>query len=337
MVDKMRKLLTKGVATVVVLAVVFVVWFAVQVRPLGGPSAQTGVVSVSSGDTDATIASKLEAAGIISSSIAFRIDLLLQGSIVVQPGSYLIHDGSSYSAIRSILEASPNVVSLDVLPGQTLYEIDQTLAADEGANFAASFQAATQQVAASSPFGHLSSLEGLIGSGEYLILPGSQPSTLAERMAQRFIVQAKSFGLTPSTKVDGHDAYQIITIASIVEKEGYYPSNMPKVARVIYNRLARGGGLQMDATVLYALHLDGGQVTHAMLQLNSPYNTYLSAGLTPTPIATISSFSTRAALHPPAGTWLYFVVIDKSGDEAFSTTFAQQLANERLANSRGLS
>ena len=111
---------------------------------------------------------------------------------------------------------------------------------------------------------------------------------------------------------------------------------MPKVARVIFNRLQRGGPLQMDATVLYYLHKDGGTVPPTMLQTPEPYNTYLNLGLTPTPICTISKFSINAVLHAPAGTWLYFTVINKSGKEAFSTTFAQQLANEKKAESRGI-
>ena len=76
----------------------------------------------------------------------------------------------------------------------------------------------------------------------------------------------------------------MITAASIVEKEGYIPVNMPDVARVIYNRLAQGMPLQMDSTVLYALGQDGGPVTPQDLKIQSPYNTYLNTGLTPTPI-----------------------------------------------------
>ena len=110
---------------------------------------------------------------------------------------------------------------------------------------------------------------------------------------------------------------------------------MPKVARVIFNRLARGGPLQMDATVLYALGLDGGTVTHAMLETKSPYNTYLVAGLTPTPICTVSPDAIKAVLNPPPGPWLYFTVVDRSGTEAFATTFAQQMANERRAVTNG--
>jgi UPF0755 protein len=155
-------------------------------------------------------------------------------------------------------------------------------------------------------------------------------------MVTKFERKATDLGLTPSTELNGLDAYQLITAASIVEKEGYYPSNMPQVARVIYNRLQRGGPLQMDATVLYYLHRDGGAVTPAMLQTPEPYNTYLNLGLTPTPICTVSKFSINAVLHAPAGSWLYFTVINKNGQEAFSTTFAQQLANERKAQSRGI-
>jgi UPF0755 protein len=111
---------------------------------------------------------------------------------------------------------------------------------------------------------------------------------------------------------------------------------MPQVARVIFNRLARGGPLQMDATVLYYLKQDGGTVTPAMLQTQEPYNTYLNLGLTPTPICAVSKFALRAILHPPSGSWLYFTLINKDGTMAFSTTFAQQLREEKIAESRGI-
>jgi UPF0755 protein len=111
---------------------------------------------------------------------------------------------------------------------------------------------------------------------------------------------------------------------------------MPYVARVIYNRLARGIALQMDSTVLYAIGQDGGPVTAQDLKIRSPYNSYLTKGLPPTPICMPSPTALSAALHPPAGGWLYFVVVKKDGTEAFSDTFAGQLANEQLAKSRGL-
>jgi UPF0755 protein len=94
--------------------------------------------------------------------------------------------------------------------------------------------------------------------------------------------------------------------------------------------------LQMDSTVLYALGQDGGPVTSQDLKIQSPYNTYLNLGLPPTPICMPSSDAIDAAVHPPPGAWLYFVLVDKDGRMAFSDTYAEQLANEALGKSRGL-
>ena len=92
----------------------------------------------------------------------------------------------------------------------------------------------------------------------------------------------------------------------------------------------------MDSTVLYAIGQDGGPVTAKDLQIQSPYNTYLNKGLPPTPICMPSHDALAAALHPPPGAWLYFVLVQKNGVMAFSDTFAEQQANEQLAKSRGL-
>ena len=94
--------------------------------------------------------------------------------------------------------------------------------------------------------------------------------------------------------------------------------------------------MQMDSTILYALQRDGGRVTPSMLATTSPYNSYLNAGLTPTPICVVSTDALRAMLNPPPGPWLYFVLVSKDGTMAFAATFAEQLANERLAAARGV-
>ena len=138
---------------------------------------------------------------------------------------------------------------------------------------------------------------------------------------------AAKIGLTP---------YQAITVASIVQKEGVIGKNLGPVARVILNRLARDMPLQMDSTVLYSEGRDGGPVTSADLAIRSPYNTYLNKGLTPTPICFPSEAALRATLDPPSGTWLYFVVVQRDGTEAFADTFAEQQANEALAQQRGV-
>jgi UPF0755 protein len=168
------------------------------------------------------------------------------------------------------------------------------------------------------------------------VVPTETASSLLAQMIDRFTSSAEAMGVTPGKDVNGLDPYQLVTVASIVEKEGVYPQNLAKVSRVIYNRLARGMPLQMDSTVLYSLGQDGGPVTPADLQIKSPYNTYLNTGLTPTPICFPSTNSLQAAIHPADGGWLYFVLVSEDGTEAFSTTYAGQVANEKLAKERGL-
>ncbi len=313
------------------LVVVAVAWFVLQVYPIGGPGRPV-TVTVHPGDSLAAIAGELHAAGVIASPFAFRLDALVFGAPTVYPGTYVFRQDSSFAAVKGIFAAP--IVS--VVPGLTLHEVALQVASRAGDTFANQFVLDATRAARSSPYAPRGSLEGLIGVGQYRLTPQVTPRALVEQMVASFQREATTVGLAPTTTRAGLDAYQLVVAASIVEKEGYYPSNMPKVARVIFNRLARGGPLQMDATILYALGMDGGSVTHAMLRTRSPYNTYLTNGLTPTPICTVSTAALRAVLNPPPGPWLYFTVVDRSGTEAFSTTFAQQLANERLAASRGI-
>ncbi|HVB50237.1 MAG TPA: endolytic transglycosylase MltG [Acidimicrobiales bacterium] len=322
---------------VLVLIVLVAGWFFLQVDPVFAGKGKEVIVTVQEGESVSAIAGELHAKGVIASPFAFRVENLILGTPLVRSGSYEMRQGSSFASVRSILGSAPNVGVVTVTAGLTLHEVALDVAAQKGNAYADRFVHAATAANTPSSFSDGSSLEGLIGVGTYVIKPSVTPGALAHEMVDRFAKEAVSVGLSATTTTGGLDAYQTIIAASIVEKEGYYPRNMPKVARVIFNRLARGGPLQMDATVLYALGKDGGTVTPAMLQTPSPYNTYLNTGLTPTPICAVSTTALRAVLHAPAGPWLYFTVINKRGDEAFSTTFTQQLKNEAIGASNGIS
>ncbi|HTB08218.1 MAG TPA: endolytic transglycosylase MltG [Acidimicrobiales bacterium] len=322
-------------AGVLFVILIFLVWFILQLDPIFSSQGKSELITVQSGESLSQVGSDLASHHVIASSFAFRIDNFLQGSFVIQPGAYEIRQGSSFSHIRSILHG-PAIPEVTASPGLTLNEVARSMVGAKGATYANSFVKDATNDITKSPYGQGASLEGLIGDTTYLILPGMTPAQLARDMVKSFDREASSVGLTPTTSVNGLDAYQLITAASIVVKEGYYAFNMPKVARVIFNRLARGGPLQMDSTILYPLGQDGGTVTPAMLRINSPYNTYLYPGLTPTPICTVSKVALRAVLHAPAGTWLYFETVTKGGLLKFSTTYAEQLQAEKLAASRGL-
>jgi len=320
---------------VVVVILIGVLWFLLQVDPIFSSQGRSELITIHSGESLSQVGTDLATHHIIASSLAFRIDNVLQGSFVIQPGAYELRQGSSFSHIRAILHG-PAIPEVTASPGLTLHEVALSLVGAKGARYANAFAKDATADITESPYAQGPSLEGLIGDTTYLIVPGLTPGELASKMVESFNREAAAVGLSPTTSVDGLDAYQLITAASIVVKEGEYPFNMPKVARVIFNRLARGGPLQMDSTILYPLGQDGGTVTPAMLKINSPYNTYLYPGLTPTPICTVSKVALRAVLHAPAGTWLYFETVTKSGRLAFSTTFAQQLHEEKIAASRGL-
>ncbi len=336
-VRRRRRIVGGTAAGVLGVVALFTLWYELQAHALG-PSGPQVVVTVAPGESTDAVVSALHQHGVIGSSLAFEIGDFFHGSPTVLPGSYAIHQNQTFGEVRATLAAGPNVYPVDVRPGNTLSEVAAAVDGLPG-HADGGFTRVADSGAVHSVFSPPGSdnLEGLLGTGIYDVLPGESDLTLVHRMVDRFDGQAGAAGLsTSSAAALGLSPYQVVIVASIVEKEGYYPVNMPKVARVVYNRLARGTPLQMDSTVLYSLGQDGGPVTAHDEQLHTPYNTYLNTGLTPTPICMPSVLALKAAVDPPAGDWLYFVLVQKNGVMAFANTYAEQLANERLAKSRGL-
>jgi UPF0755 protein len=336
-VRRRRRILAIVGGSLLVLVLAFALWYELESQALG-PRGKQVVVTVREGESFGSVISSLSQQGVIGSSLAFRISDFFHGTPTVLPGNYALHQNQTFSEVRALLAAGPNIFPVDVRPGFTLSEVAAQVDGIPG-HKSGGFQAAASSGAVHSVFSPPGSndLEGLLGTGEYLVLPGESDLTIVGDMVHRFDANATAQGLsTASAAALGHTPYEVVTVASIVEKEGYYTFNMPKVARVIYNRLARDIPLQMDSTVLYALGQDGGPVTPQDLKVQSPYNTYLTNGLPPTPICMPSNAALNAVLHPPTGSWLYFVLVQKNGVMAFSDTYAEQLANERLAKSRGL-
>jgi UPF0755 protein len=326
--------LRRAIGAAFVVALVAVIWFLLQAYPIGGQGREA-VFTVKPGDSLSAVAGEMHAAGVINSPLAFEIDTTIFGAPTVHPGTYGIRQNSSFAQVKSTLSAAPNVVAVSAL--MTLHQVAvDEVAPAKGNSFADAFVTDAAELAANNAYHPEGSLEGLIGTGDYVLATGETPSELLDQMTSSFNTQAASAGLSPSTTLNGLNAYQLIIAASITQEEGYYPFNMPKVARVIFNRLAQNTPLQMDGTDCYPQGALGCSVTPAMLKVPGPYNTYLNAGLTPTPICTVSTSALNAVLHAPPGTWLYFVLVRKDGEMAFSTTFAQQLAAEKLAQERGV-
>lgn len=329
------------VSAVFVLVVLVVVvggylWLNREANPSGPKGAQV-IVAVPKGAGVSSFASTLQKDGIIGSSLAFRIWISIHGDPGVLVGSYAFNKNDSFGAVKTVLANGPNVFTLDVEPGFTVSEVASRVSQFPGHDGSAFKQLADGGSLHSQwqPAG-VSSFDGLLGTGDYQLLPGESDTQLLTQMIDRFDTQANGMNLTARAAALGLTPYQAITMASIVQKEGVIQKNLGPVARVILNRLAKNTPLQMDSTVLYSEGRDGGAVTSTDLALPTPYNTYLHTGLTPTPICFPAPAALQASLNPPPGSWLYFVVVQSDGTEAFSDTFAQQLANEAIAKQRGL-
>jgi UPF0755 protein len=312
------------------------VWVQHEASPSGTPGTQV-IITVPAGAGVSSTGSVLAAKDVIGSSFAFRLWSQFNTVPGVQAGTYAFEEHSSFDAVRQVLATGPNVFPLVVPPGFTVSELAERVGQLPGHDASTFLHVATSGEVTSpwQPAG-VTSLEGLLATGTYTVVPGETDRQLLEKMVGRFDTLAASVGLEAGATRLGYTPYQVVTVASIVEKEGVLTKNMGPVSRVVYNRLARDMPLQMDSTVLYALGRDGGAVTAADLRTDSPYNTYLHKGLPPTPTCFPSQDALEAALNPPAGAWLYFVVVQQDGTEAFSDTFAGQQANEALAGQRGL-
>ena len=311
-------------------------WVRSEADP-SGPRGPQVIVTVPSGSGVNATGSLLADKGVIGSALAFRIWSQFDSLPGIVPGSYAFSRNSSFGEVQSVLAGGPNVFPIDVPPGFTVSELATRVGQLPG-HSSAGFEKAATDGSVRSPWQPTGepSLEGLLGTGTYYVVPGETDARLLQHMVDRFDALAAHIGLASGAQALGYTPYQVVKVASIVEKEGVLEKNMGPVARVVYNRLEKGTPLQMDSTVLYAIGQDGGTVTSADLKLKSPYNTYLHTGLPPTPTCFPSEAALNAALHPPDGNWLFFVVVQQDGTEAFSDTYAGQQANEALASQRGL-
>ena len=151
--------------------------------------------------------------------------------------------------------------------------------------------------------------------------PKKSAEDILTTMVDRFRTAADEAELEAGAKRLGMKPAEIITIASIVQAESGSRDDMPKVSRVIYNRLKLPMKLRMDSTTMYGLNKFGIAASNADLKSTSPYNTYMHDGLPPGPIGNPGDHAIEAALHPAKGSWLYFVTVDpKKGITKFTAS-----------------
>ena len=151
--------------------------------------------------------------------------------------------------------------------------------------------------------------------------------TLAARIASQDWGALADLGLTP---------YDGLVIASLIEKEAKLDDERPVISSVIYNRLVTNQRLQIDATIIYALGKNPGQLLLSDLEVDSPYNTYLNDGLPPTPISGVRVLSLEAASIPDQTEFFFYVLVDLDGTHGFSATQEEHNAKKEEARANGV-
>lgn len=211
-------------------------------------------------------------------------------------------------------------------------ELRQVAATDDPANLAVPDWALRQVTTMN---GDHRRIEGLIAPRTWDIDPSATPREILSQLIGGSANQYGQDGLLNTSQALGMTPYQILTVASLVQRESK-PADFDKVARVIYNRLHVHQKLEFDSTVNYPLDRIEVATSDADRASNTPWNTYVLDGLPATPIGSPGAPALSAAEHPQPGDWLYFVTVDMQGTTLFTKDYQEHLANIELAKHNGV-
>jgi UPF0755 protein len=309
------------------------IWFLFELfQPFHGSGKGSVTVTIPGHLTSSQIGNLLARDGVISSGFFFEVRATLAGDRGdLRSGTYHLRRDMSYGDVLTVLTTAPpaaKVTELTIVEGRTRRQIDALLRSQA---VAGSYLAATRHSPLLNPrrYGAPSrtpSLEGFLFPSTYQLrepvsisaLVADQLTAFRQRYSTVNLSYARSKHLTP---------YDVLTIASMVEAEAQTARDRPLVASVMYNRLAAGMPLQIDATTRYASGNYTRPLTQSELSSSSPYNTRIHKGLPPTPIGNPGQASINAAAHPAPTNYLYFVVKPcGNGEQVFTSSYDQFLA-----------
>jgi UPF0755 protein len=299
------------------------------------PAGQPVTVTVSNGDSSVDIGQTLTDAGVVDSVGRFRSAAEERGlDGLLKPGTYQLVTGMDIDAVLDRLAKGPSVgVPFTIPEGFTVAQMVQRIAATKQFS-KAELEEALQSKRLIAPYRpeKVKSLEGMLFPDTYAIAPDATAvSVLQDMLDQLGVVMTRYESQAPPLNLS---RYQLLIVASMIEREAKVDGDRPKVATVIYNRLRDRQRLQVDATVEYAVGHRG--LSAKDLQSSSPYNTYRYVGLPPTPIAAPGEASIRAALQPAPGDWRYYVLISKEGQHAFTASYDEFQRLKAEARAKGL-
>ena len=291
-------------------------------------------VTVPSGASMRLAADSLEAAGVIGSAKLFSVYAKVTGrDRNIKAGTYILDRGASWNAIVNALVAGKGIVlTLTIPEGWDLKTIIPTISRVMKVPAAALDSASRNAALIRQLKVPVPTLEGYLFPETYLLPESSTALPIVRRLVAEFERRWKPEWNGQLEKL-GMSRHQVITLASIIEKEARVATERPTISAVYHNRLKIGMMLQADPTVLYALGRHENRVLYRHLEVQSPYNTYRNVGLPPGPIASPGSASIEAALFPADVPFLYFVA-HPDGHHEFTSTVREH--NEMVRRMRAL-
>jgi len=307
----------------VVIAVLLSAGFAIYAP--AGPHSEM-FLEIPAGTGSAQIAAQLKSHGLIRSRLVFEAMRRVKGG-TLKAGEYRFDHPARMSEIYDRLERGDVYTRALTIPeGANIFDIAQRVEAAQLGTKEAFLAAAERNVALIADLDpNAQSVEGYLFPDTYHFQRLATPDQMIAAMVKRFRLAAESIGLTQNF----HD---IVTMASLVERETPIGSERPMVASVFSNRIAKGMPLMTDPSVIYADLLEGryrGAIYHSDLDTDSPYNTYKHLGLPPGPVSNPGIASLKAAMAPAQTQYLYFVAAstDPSGHSRFATTLEEHQQN----------
>ncbi|MHB0999312.1 MAG: endolytic transglycosylase MltG [Armatimonadota bacterium] len=321
---------------IIVLACAFIlIWFiSLLFLPRGGSEKIT--VKIPKGSSAGEIGRILQDEGIIRSGFGFKLMAKFSGKgVKMKPGAYILSPSMSPSAVMDkIVRGDASSRWLTIPEGFTIAQIADKVE-EEGFGKSGIFRSLARyeggsfQTAFPSPGDNL---EGYLFPDTYLLPTGGTESDIILTMLDCFNKKAYE-PFAADIQVSGMGFNDIITLASLIEREARVAEDRPLISAVLHNRLKQRMRLGVDATVLYALGRHKDRVLFKDLEIDSPYNTYRNYGLPPGPIASPGQDSIKAALHPADADYLYYVA-KPDGSHIFSRSFEehkQAIAEARKA------
>lgn len=303
-----------------------------MVTPFRGFSTEDVFVQFPPGTSVAGMADRLADAGVVVDPLTFRAAARLSGNERrLQAGEYRFTvPATTFDILERLVRGDVFTQPVTFREGLTIREM-ATIFEGTGIGTAGEFVAAAQRAELVRDLdSRATDLEGYLFPSTYTLARNDGAAVLVEAMVRSF-ERAFDPELRALAADAGMSVREVVTLASVVERETGMAEERPMVAAVFLNRLRIGMPLQTDPTVIYAMMLSGrwnGNITRNDLQMDHPYNTYRNSGLPPGPIAAPGRASLEAVLRPADVPYLYFVSRN-DGSHVFATSLAEHNRNVR--------